>query len=106
MSVLAPSPLAPGERSLDQPPSEAAAPSQRRFVVGFLGSCFAVLASVLAFNIVIDPFAIAGAGLVPTAVESDRSVKLTLLENLKRGPEILVLGSSRSRQAEPAYLQK
>jgi hypothetical protein len=75
-------------------------------VVGCLGSCLGVLAAVLAMNIVIDPFALAGSGVVPTAVESDRSVKLTLLENLKRGPEILVLGSSRSRQAEPSYLKK
>jgi hypothetical protein len=85
---------------------ELAAASQRRFVVGFLGSCFAVLAAVLAFNIVVDPYAIAGTGLVPTAVESDRSIKLDLLQHLKRGPEILIMGSSRSRQAEPAYLYK
>src|SRR5205823_5986479 len=69
-------------------------------------SCLAVLASVLAFNIVIDPFAIAGTGLVPTAVEPDRSIKLDLLQHLKRSPEILVLGSSRSRQAEPSYLRR
>jgi len=107
MSVLAPSPPAPDERSLHLPTSVgAAAASQRRFVVGFLGSCFAVLASVLAFNIVIDPFAIAGTGLVPTAVEPDRSIKLDLLQHLERSPEILVLGSSRSRQAEPSYLQR
>jgi len=107
MSVLAPSPPAPDERSLHLPTSVgAAAASQRRFVVGFLGSCFAVLASVLAFNIVIDPFAIAGTGLVPTAVEPDRSIKLDLLQHLERSPEILVLGSSRSRQAEPSYLRR
>jgi hypothetical protein len=94
-------------RRLPDPVSEqVAALSQRRFVAGFLGSCIAVLAAVLAFNIVIDPFAIAGTGIVPTAVESDRSIKLDLLQSLKRGPETLILGSSRSRQAEPAYLQK
>jgi hypothetical protein len=75
-------------------------------VIGFLGSCLGVLAAILAFNIVVDPFSLAGSGVVPTAVESDRSVKLTLLENLKRSPEILVLGSSRSRQAEPSYLRR
>jgi hypothetical protein len=65
-----------------------------------------VLASVLGFNVAIDPFAIAGSGLVPTAVEPDRSIKLDLLQHLKHGPEILILGSSRSRQAEPSYLRK
>jgi len=69
-------------------------------------SCLGLLAAVLALNVVIDPFAIAGSGIVPTAVESDRTIKLTLLENLKRGPETLILGSSRSRQAEPSYLQE
>jgi hypothetical protein len=75
-------------------------------VVGFLGSCLGLLAAILAFNVVIDPFALAGSGIVPTAVESDRSIKLDLLQHLKRGPETLILGSSRSRQAEPAFLQK
>ena len=80
--------------------------SQRRFLVGFLGSFFAALASVLAFNVVVDPFALAGTGIVPTAVESDRSIKLDLLQNLKRGPQILILGDSRGRQAEPSFLQR
>jgi hypothetical protein len=86
--------------------SGTAATSQRRFVAGFLGSFLAVLATVLALNVVVDPFALAGTGLVPTAVEPDRSIKLDLLQKLKRGPEILIMGSSRSRQAEPAYLRQ
>lgn len=43
--------------------------------------------------------------LPASAVDSDRSFKLTLIENLSRAPGILVLGSSRSRQAEPVFLQ-
>jgi hypothetical protein len=109
MSSVATTPRAPtlpASPGLPEAASEQASePSQRRFVVGFLGSCLAVLASVLAFNVVIDPFALAGSGIVPTAVESDRSIKLDLLQHLKRGPETLILGSSRSRQAEPAYLR-
>ncbi len=89
------------EGAYEQAPSA----SQRRFVVGFLGSCLSVLAVILTFNIVIDPFALAATGLVPTAVEPDRSIKLDLLQHLRRGPEILILGSSRSRQAEPSYLR-
>jgi len=54
--------------------------SQKRFVGGFLASCLAVLAAVLAFNVLIDPFALAGTGIVPTAVEPDRSIKLDLLQ--------------------------
>lgn len=83
-----------------------AATSQRRFVAGFLGSFLAVLAVVLAFNIVIDPLALAGTGIVPTAVEPDRSIKLDLIGHLKRGPQILILGDSRGRQAQPSQLER
>lgn len=80
--------------------------SQRRFVVGFLGSFLAVLAVVLAFNVLVDPLALAGTGLVPTAVEPDRSVKLDLIQHLKREPQILILGDSRGRQAQPSQLER
>ncbi len=101
-----PPPL-PGAHHVPESASEQApSADQKRFVVGFLAAALGLLAAILALNVVIDPFAIAGSGIVPTAVESDRSIKLTLLENLKRGPEILILGSSRSRQAEPSYLEQ
>jgi hypothetical protein len=87
------------------PASEHAA-GERRFVAGFLAACLGALAAVLAFNVVVDPFALAGTGIVPTAVEPDRSVKLDLLQKLKRGPETLILGDSRGRQAEPSFLRR
>jgi len=37
---------------------------------------------------------------------SDRSAKLDLIAKLKRSPEILILGDSRGRQAEPSLLQQ
>jgi hypothetical protein len=80
--------------------------SQRRFLAGFLGSFVLVLASVVAFNIVVDPFELSGAGIVPTAVEPDRSIKLNLLQHVKQSPQILILGNSRGRSAEPDYLQR
>lgn len=88
------------------PAAEAVRGGGRRFVVGFLGAFFVALGCVLAFNVVVDPFALSGAGVVPTAVEPDRSIKLDLIGHLKRGPQILILGDSRGRQAEPKYLQK
>jgi len=48
----------------------------------------------------------AGAGTPPHTGPSDRSVKLDLIAKLEHGPEILVLGDSRGRQAEPALLQR
>jgi hypothetical protein len=85
---------------------DAASAGQRRFATGCLASCLGVLVVVLAFNVVVDPFALAGTRIVPTAVEQDRSAKLDLLARLDRSPQILILGTSRSRQAEPAFLQK
>ena len=46
-----------------------------------------------------------GAGSAPPG-PTDRSVKLDLVAKLKHGPEILVLGDSRGRQAEPSLLQR
>jgi hypothetical protein len=86
--------------------AEAAPASPRRFVGGFLCSFLAVLAAVFAFNVVIDPLALAGTGIVPTAVEPDRSIKLDLLQHLRRGPQILILGDSRGRQAQPSQLER
>lgn len=84
----------------------AAQASQRRFVGGFLGSFLVALGCVLAFSVVVDPFALAGTGVVPTAVEPDRLIKLDLLQRLKRGPQILILGDSRGRQAQPSQLRR
>lgn len=47
--------------------------------------------------------AIALAASVPS---TDRTVKLDLIAKLKRGPEILIVGDSRGRQARPAFLQQ
>jgi hypothetical protein len=82
------------------------AEGERRFVGGFVGSFVALLAAVFALNVVVDPFALAGTRIVPTAVEPDRSIKLDLLENLRRSPQILILGDSRGRQAEPSYVHR
>ncbi len=37
---------------------------------------------------------------------SDRSIKLDLIAKLTHGPQILILGDSRGRTAEPAFLQR
>src|SRR5262245_14111195 len=80
------------------------APS-RPFVWATLTTFFALLTAVLAFNVAVDPFALAGTHLVPPAAENDRAIKLTLIDRLTRSPRLLILGSSRARQAEPAYLE-
>ena len=62
--------------------------------------------AVLLFNTIIDPFGYSSAGLLPPAVEEDRAAKLRLLDDLDDSPDILILGSSRARLAEPAVLER
>jgi hypothetical protein len=47
-----------------------------------------------------------GAATAEASVPTDRSAKLNLIARLKHGPEILILGDSRGRQAEPSVLQR
>jgi hypothetical protein len=37
---------------------------------------------------------------------TDRSIKLDLIAKLKQSPQLLILGDSRGRQAEPSYLKR
>lgn len=95
---------------LGRPLAPAAANAKAHGYGGFLTAavcgCFTVLAAVLVLNVLVDPFAAAGTGLVTPAVETDRSIKLDLIQHLKRSPGIVILGSSRARQAEPTYVER
>jgi len=104
--VSVPSPASATPHALARPAAETKRKSQRRFLAGFLGSFVVVLTSVLAFNIVVDPLSLAGTGIVPTALEPDRSIKLDLLQHLTPSPQIMILGNSRGRTAEPTFLQR
>lgn len=77
-----------------------------RYAVGALATLLVLLGLVLALNVLVDPFSLAGTRLLPPALENDRATKLDLIDKLTANPQIVVLGSSRSRQAEPAFLQK
>jgi hypothetical protein len=48
--------------------------------------------------------AVASAAASPS--ETDRTVKLDLIAKLRQGPQILIVGDSRGRQAEPSLLQR
>jgi hypothetical protein len=51
-------------------------------------------------------FVVASIGAAGTQPPTDRSIKLDLIAKLKQAPQILILGDSRGRQAEPSYLQR
>ena len=77
-----------------------------RYAVGALVGMLVVLALVFTLNALVDPLSLMGTQLLPPAVETDRSIKLDLIGKLTTNPEVVVLGSSRSRQAEPAVIDK
>ena len=74
----------------------------RGYVIAFAICALTVVAGVGGLNVVVDPYGTFGMKLVPTAIENDRAIKIALLEDLQRPPDILILGSSRSRPAAPS----
>jgi hypothetical protein len=65
-----------------------------------------VMGGVLALNVIADPYGSVGTHYFPTVTTSDRTVKADKIEQLQAGPELVVLGSSRSMRYEPEYLKE
>jgi IS5 family transposase len=76
------------------------------FVLALLVVAAVVMGAVLALNVIADPYGSVGMHLLPTVTTSDRTVKADRIEALEEGPQLVVLGSSRSMRYEPAYLQE
>lgn len=49
--------------------------------------------------------ALGSASAASTSPPTDRSIKLDLIAKLTRSPQIIILGDSRGRQAQPSFLQ-
>jgi hypothetical protein len=76
------------------------------FVFALIVVAVAVMAGVVALNVVADPYGSVGTHLFPTVTTSDRTVKADRIQALKQAPRLVVLGSSRSMCYEPSYLEK
>lgn len=92
----------PDPPEMDQPPGHRAL----LFVLVLLLVAALAAAAVVALNAFADPYGSLGTHLLPTMTTSDRTVKADAIEALKEGPELVVLGSSRSMRFEPSYLEK
>ncbi len=77
-----------------------------RYALAALAGLVVALGLVFTMNYLVDPFSLAGTQLLPPALETDRSIKLDLIGKLTENPQVVVLGSSRSRQAEPSFIDK
>ncbi len=69
-------------------------------------AAFAVMAAVGTLNTLADPYGMIGMKLLPSATTSDRTIKADAIEALKQGPQLVVLGSSRSMRYQPKYLEE
>lgn len=88
-------------------PGASAAPrDRRRSLVATACLCSATLAAVAATTVGAVSAPAAAAPAVSTARDNDRTLKLDAIDRLGRAPQTLVLGSSRAKRAEPAYLQR
>ncbi len=81
-------------------------PHDAGFLRTFFATTLALLAIVALFVVLTDPLGRFGTGLLPPVVSSDRDEKATLYRARSPAPEILVLGSSRSKTIAPACLQQ
>lgn len=81
-------------------------PRPGRFVLAILLGLVVLLGGATSLNAVVDPYGLLGTRVFPTAVEDDRRAKLDLIDRLSATPELVVLGNSRARQADPAFLQE
>jgi hypothetical protein len=70
----------------------------------FLGALLVQLAVVATFNILVNPYRLYHSRWVPPVIQDDYTAKMELLQRCQ--PRLLVLGSSRVRKLEPAYLQR
>lgn len=63
-----------------------------------------LVGAVAAFNAYVDPYGTVGTGALPPVTWTDRSLKVNLIEHLKRAPGVVVLGSSRAMKVQPSLI--
>ena len=77
-----------------------------RFVAGALVAAAVLVAVVVAFNLLTDPWGVFGVGLFPPRVNQDRSTKADLLAESRQPPQLLIYGSSRAWTVEAARVEQ
>jgi hypothetical protein len=78
-------------------------------VAGFLGGLAArsalLLGATVGLNLLVDPLGVYGSRLFEPIVLRTRGPKLYLYQHLRPAPPILILGSSRSFNVDPRYVE-
>lgn len=81
-----------------------ATPWDAAFLRVFFVAFAALLLSTATFTVLVDPLGRFGTGLLPPAVNTDRDAKARLYRVRHPRPELVVLGSSRSKTLAPSCL--
>jgi hypothetical protein len=63
-----------------------------------------LVGAVAGFNAYVDPYGTVGTGALPPVTWTDRSLKVNLIEHLRRAPGVVVLGSSRAMKVQPSFI--
>jgi len=82
------------------------APQDGAFLRAFFVTLGVLLSATAALVLLTDPLGIFGTGLIPPVVSADRDQKVALYRARVPAPEIVVLGSSRSKTIAPTCLQQ
>jgi hypothetical protein len=83
-----------------------ASPADGAFLRTFVGTLAGLLLLCAAIVVLVDPLARFGTGLVAPAVTADRDQKARLYRARVPRPQLVVLGSSRSKTLDPACLER
>ncbi|MFA4965594.1 MAG: hypothetical protein WC709_08180 [Thermoleophilia bacterium] len=96
------------QRPIPDPPEMATAGwrGPARFLLVLALAAAVIALAVGALNTLVDPYGMVGLQLLPTATTPDRTLKADAIENLQRAPQLVVLGSSRSKRYQPSYLRE
>jgi hypothetical protein len=81
---------------------------ERRFLIVFGLVALAIIASVIAFNAVVDPYGTLGTGVDPPVEtqSGERLGKVDLLAQMDPAPKTLLLGTSTMRMYDPHYHER
>jgi hypothetical protein len=96
------------KRVIPDPPEIDQAKGRKTFwfLVAVVLVAVVVMAAVGTLNTLADPYGLIGMKLLPTVTTSDRTIKADAIQSLKRPPQLVVLGSSRSMRYMPSHFEE
>jgi hypothetical protein len=79
-------------------------PNDTRFIRSFAVAFAGLVFGTAALSLLVDPLGGFGTGLLPPIIAADRDYKTTLYRRLPAPPQVVVIGSSRSKTIRPVCI--